>query len=235
MDRYHIALKKKPSEIAAPPSFDTFGFDGYKELERKEFQKRPFFCPPGIVGRVGIVYTDNSKIFTKRNTHYVQKGPHKGYYILCDNRECCQRGKSVAKYACCLIIYDKTDLSSSKIVPWVFTQKTFDSLREINETHRLDEHDFLLVRSSEQFHPWAVYPLSVNDSYPNTISRGSMWKDPTIEPEILRQAAPVLNNIKDYIGREYSSEDLQGIPNDNPYPRRRRFNDPTTGLQTIGL
>jgi len=218
MDRYKIALKKKPSE-EPKPIVESFGFEGVEhELnDRADFnRRRPLHCEPGArVGRVGIIAEDLEHIFIAGQAHFFNRA-----YVLCDHGDCCKIEKPMQRIACCLVIYDQVNMDDSRIVPWVFGRIVYNKLKEINGFCRLDQNDFHLGRSSEgPYHVWE--PRVVADPT-------SLWQNHAPEQyksRLLRRVSTITEHLSEYIGRPMTAEDLtvaSTTPRANPYNRSFR-------------
>ena len=218
MDRYKIALKKKPPE-EPKAKVEAFGFEGlgHELNDRADLnRRRPLYCEPGgNVGRVGIISNDLQHMFIAGQAHFFNRA-----YVLCEHGDCCKIENPNQRIACCLIVYDQGAIEDSRIVPWVFGRTVYDKLKGVNNVDRIDQNDFNLSRSRlGPYHVWEpqLVPMAT-----------SIWQStsPAVKDRLLRRASTVAENLTEFIGRPLTAEDLavaSATPRPNSYDRNSGF------------
>lgn len=220
MDRYKIALNKKP-DLKKSKEVLTFGFGNESVGQNARFE---LFRPsPGSTHRIGIVYHDSNKLFVATNVHFHNR------YFLCKSTQggrkevCCERkGKPLFRIACVIIDYgeppaaDLEALNNFRVLPWTFPRKVYLNLNELHKQFSLDAHDFIVkLAPNDQFKNYDLMPLD-----------NSIWQDSNKKDEIINTAIPMINNLKQYLGADLIPFEIgQLLDHPDRFNRRSRMSN----------
>ena len=172
----------------------------------------------GVTDRVGLIFTDEmynngKKIYCGTKIHY--EAVNKKYFICKSTKEdkqvCCTASyagnRPKWRFGAVLVVYDiqikegKPKLNGYQLLPWVFGEGTYNTLREVDSEFPLISHDIKLKCKNEDFQNMEI--LSCNDS---------IWRKNTeLQKKILTEYPNVLEDTKRNLGRDLNIEEIREI------------------------
>lgn len=182
-------------------------------MERDDIKSNKFKSYKGKEGqtdRIGIIFTNPKDIYKGAKIHYKDK------YFVCkstkDNKAICcttsyDKNKPKWRIAAVIVLYDiqvkdgKPKLVSYELLPWVFGEGMYNTLKETNAEFSLETHDIKLKCKNEEFQNMEV--LACNDS---------IWrKNPELQKKILAEYPTVLEDAKGNLGQDLSLEEIKEL------------------------
>lgn len=241
MSRFEIATgkfrDKEPEETV-----QIFGFDSdFDKKRRKRIPPDDYFkLQDNEVARAGIVYEDPKKLFTGTHVHFCKT------YFLCKSTEgnkmpCCNYSKRVFRIGCALIIYRSmqsvregvilappslTGCSGYQIKPWIFGLPVYKILKELHKKHPVFDHDLRIKCTTSQiFKKYDIMPIVALRPH-STKGYSSLWRrcTPETQKEIIDEARPIIENMKNYIAADLSNEEIEELVKSAPRQDQSRPN-----------
>lgn len=151
---------------------ETFGADR-EDIQSMKFKK--YRGKNGQTDRVGIVATNEQHIFKGAKIHF------KDRFFLCKSTKqkkeiCClhsyEGNRPKYRIGCILVVYDlvseggKMKLKGYELLPWIFGEKMYQKLVEINKEYPLLSHDLKLTCTNEDYQE--INALNCKESLWNT-------------------------------------------------------------------
>jgi hypothetical protein len=182
-------------------------------MERDDIRSTKFKSYKGKEGqtdRVGIIFTDPKNIYKGAMIHYKDK-----YFVCKSTKEskaiCCttsyEKNKPKWRIAAAIIVYDiqvkdgKPKLMGWELLPWVFGESMYNTLKETNNEFALISHDIKLKCKVEEFQNIEV--IACNDS---------IWrKNPELQKKVLAEYPAVLEDAKSNLGQDLSIEEIREL------------------------
>jgi hypothetical protein len=183
-------------------STEEFGFDN-EDVKYAKFQ--PYKGKKGVEERVGIVFEDIKTAVKSVKCYYNQR-----YFLHKEDPEFVRFMESKNQVArtrmgCLLIIYqfDPTGvkLVGYRLIPWVFKEKMYSSLRSVNKEFPLADHDLKLKCTNEQFQNIEVTPC-----------KDSIWrKNEKLRDKILAEASVHFDQIKKNLASDLTLTEVKEL------------------------
>jgi hypothetical protein len=169
----------------------------------------------GATDRVGLVFTDEQynngkKIYCGTKIHYKDK------YFLCKSTKdskavCCTAvytgNKPKWRMGAVIVKYDiqvkdgKPKLAGYELLPWVFGETIYNTLKGIDGEFSLISHDLKLMCKNEDYQNMEVTPC--NDS---------IWrKNAELHKKILAEFPAVLEEAKGNLGQDLNAEEIREV------------------------
>jgi len=189
MSRYDHALNRIP-KLKKSENVKVFGLDDHK------FTKRPFYRESA---RIAIIINDPSKIFVGTYVHWYD------HYFLCKSQKnyraiCCQKLQNrIYRIACVILKYNG---ASYEIMPWCFGKSVFDSLKIINNTSPIGEHDLSVKRKPGKLNIYDIEPI------PDSIWQNNKNYN---KDKILLEADRYRGELKSYLGADLTNQEIENL------------------------
>jgi len=176
--------------------------------EIKSVKFKSFKGKAGTTVRAGIVFEDPKAMFKGALTHFNQR------QYICKSTDtkkeiCCTHpykgNKARWRVGTVLIIYVLDDtgkkLESWSILPWVFSDTMYQKLKTANREFPLDQHDFYLTCTNEEFQTIDVQSC-----------KESFWrsKEPFKE-KVLERARPFLSEIGSNLASDLTPTEIREL------------------------
>ena len=180
---------------------NTFGFnEGDDDIRGGQYEK--YKGKKGEVHRCGVVYTDPKTMFAGSKIHFSSR------YFLCKKGICCEKlGAPKWRVGAVLVKYN-TDRQgnvkqpfSYELLPWLFSETTYNKLKNVNSEFPLASHDIKISCTNEEYQHLDLTPCSE-----------SIWqaKD-TLKSQVLEEAKPIWDHIKKSLGSDLSVEEIKDL------------------------
>jgi hypothetical protein len=182
-------------------------------MERDDIRSTKFKSFKGKEGqtdRIGIIFTDPKSIYKGAMIHYKDK------YFVCKSTKtekaiCCtasyEKNKPKWRIGAVVIIYDiqvkdgKPKLMGYELLPWIFGEGMYNTLKETHKEFSLESHDIKLKCKNEEFQNMEV--ITCNDS---------IWrKNPELQKKVLAEFPTVLEDVKSNLGQDLSLEEIKEL------------------------
>lgn len=180
-------------------NLETFGFEK-DDIKGGLYDK--YKGKKGEIHRLGIVYTDPKSIFAGTKIHF------KDRFFLCKKSICCEKlGPSKYRIGAVVIKY-ATDRQgnikqpfSYELLPWQFSETTWNKLRNTNSEFPLASHDIKVSCTNDEYQH-----LDIN------ACRESIWTTKEeVKNKILEEAKPVWEFVKKTLGSDLSIEEIKDL------------------------
>jgi hypothetical protein len=160
--------------------------------------------------RIGLIFSSPKEIYKGALIHYKDK-----YFVCKSTKEsksiCCttsyEKNKPKWRIAAVIILYDiqvkdgKPKLVGYELLPWIFGESMYNTLKEINKEFSLESHDLKLKCKNEEFQNMDV--LACNDS---------IWRKNTeLQKKILADFPALVEDAKGNLGQDLSLEEIKEL------------------------
>lgn len=189
-------------------NIETFGG------EREDIQPSKFKRYKGKAGqtdRVGILYDgEPTKLFKGTMVHF------KDRFFLCKSTKqkkeiCClqsyEGNRPKYRIGGIIIVYNlvndggKTKLKDYELLPWVFGEKMYQKMHEIDKEYKLAEHDIKLTCTNEDYQE--LNPVNCKES---------IWsQNPELKTKILKEAAPMFEELANNLAADLSITEIREL------------------------
>jgi hypothetical protein len=182
-------------------------------MDREDIRSNKFKSYKGKLDqtdRIGVIFTDPKSIYQGAMIHYKDK------YFVCKSTKtekaiCCttsyEKNKPKWRIGAVIIRYDiqvrdgKPKLIGYELLPWIFGEGMYNTLKETNSEFSLESHDIKLKCKNEDFQNMEI--IACNDS---------IWKkNPDLQKKVLAEYAAVLEDVKSNLGQDLSIEELKEL------------------------
>jgi len=176
----------------------TFGTDnedikgGYKKYQGKK----------GETHRAGFVYSDPKSMFAGAKVHYNQR------YFLCKKTICCDKQAPRWRVGTVIVLYStdklgnpKMDPFSYEILPWMFSEQSYNKLRVADSEFPLISHDVKITCTNQEYQN-----LDINSC------KESIWQmKEDFKKKVLEEAKPVWEHVKKNLASDLSVEEIKDL------------------------
>lgn len=182
-------------------------------MEREDIRSTKFKSYKGKEGqtdRIGIIFTDEKDMYKGAKIHYKDK------YFICrstktDKAICCtasyDKNKPKWRIGAVVILYDiqvkdgKPKLMGYELLPWVFGEGMYNTLKETHSEFSLGSHDIKLKCKNEEFQNMEI--IACNDS---------IWKkNPELQKKVLAEYPTILEDVKGNLGQDLGIEEIREL------------------------
>jgi hypothetical protein len=193
-------------------AIETFG------TEREDIKSSKFKSYKGKEGqtdRIGIVFTSKKEMYKGARIHYNEK-----YYvcksewkdnIAVNKAICCtasyKGNKPKWRIGAVVIVYHiqnkdgKDILTGYELIPWVFGETMYNTLREIDKETSLETHDIKLKCKNEEFQNMDIITCDK-----------SIWRSsPNLQKKILAEFPALVEDVKGNLGQDLNLEEIKEL------------------------
>ena len=166
-------------------------------------------APTGDADRCSVVFRNPTSVFIGAQSHWDNAARA---YVQCEGQggECCRLfGPPRMRIGAVLFVYSRNRTrgwspdSGGSVRPWLFSERTFNLLRELNGSHPFDEHDIRIRSTEERYHALEISPAS------RCLWRGGHGEDfDDLRVGIYADYDRALEFIRQVIGRRMSDPDV---------------------------
>lgn len=186
---------------------ESFGMDR-DDIRSTKFKS--YKGKEGQTDRIGIIFTSAKEMYKGALIHYKDK-----YFVCKSTKEnkaiCCtasyEKNKPKWRIGAVIVLYDiqvkdgKFKLVGYELLPWVFGEGMYNTLKEIHKEFSLESHDLKLKCKNEEFQNMDV--LTCNDS---------IWrKNPEVQKKIMAEYPSVIEDVKGNLGQDLSLEEIKEL------------------------
>jgi hypothetical protein len=186
---------------------ESFGMDR-DDIRSTKFKS--YKGKEGQTDRIGLIFTSSKEIYKGALIHYKDK-----YFVCKSTKEnkavCCatsyEKNKPKWRIGAVVVLYDiqvkdgKPKLVGYELLPWIFGESMYNTLKEINKEFSLETHDLKLKCKNEEFQNMDV--LACNES---------IWrKNPELQKKILAEFPVLIEDVKGNLGQDLSLEEIKEL------------------------